>query len=307
MGTAPLRYEPPRAGRATSLFRQVMIVVTLAIAGALIAVGVVQVRGSQYRATISVRSPTADATCIYFSCQPPVPTSSGHPYVLDQVNAIESLTLASNVRRSLQDFTGTAEDLRSTVKAKEVGASPTIDISYTADTKHNASEIAKTYATEYVLWSNSQAIASLTELSKSVNDDWRKILDQGTAMAQSPRGATVFAEKVGVTNGITLYRQANSAVSNGDASLSGPNGARMYDSARKFAVQAVQTTPSTAKTAGLGAFAGIVLGIGLVLLLPSLGAGAGGGPRGRAESLPIEPIHRDLVGSEVTKPIEPVR
>jgi hypothetical protein len=81
----------------------------------------------------------------------------------------------------------------------------------------------------------------------------------------------------------------------------------MYDSARKFAVQAVQTTPSTAKTAGLGAFAGIVLGIGLVLLLPSLGAGAGGGPRGRAESLPIEPIHRDLVGSEVTKPIEPVR
>src|SRR6188472_1206627 len=210
MGTAPLRYEQPRSGRTSSLFRQVMIVLTLGIAGALIAVGVVQARGSSYRATMSVRSPTADASCIYFTCQQMIPTSSGNPYVLDQVNAIESLTLAANVKKALLNFNGKADDLRRHVRAEEIGASPTIEISYTADTAHNAADIAKTYAHQYVQWSNEQAIASLLELSKSVNADWRSITAQGTAMAQSPRGAQVFAEKVGVENAITLYRQANS-------------------------------------------------------------------------------------------------
>jgi len=305
MGTAPLRYEQPRSGRTSSLFRQVMIVLTLGIAGALIAVGVVQARGSSYRATMSVRSPTADASCIYFTCQQMIPTSSGNPYVLDQVNAIESLTLAANVKKALLNFNGKADDLRRHVRAEEIGASPTIEISYTADTAHNAADIAKTYAHQYVQWSNEQAIASLLELSKSVNADWRSITAQGTAMAQSPRGAQVFAEKVGVENAITLYRQANSELESGNGSLSGPNGARVYDT--QFKITAVQTTPSTVKTAVLGAFAGLVLGIGLVLLLPSLGAARNDDTDGRSESRPLEPMRRDLVGSEVTKPIEPVR
>ena len=91
----------------------------------------------------------------------------------------------------------------------------------------------------------------------------------------------------------------------GNGSLSGPNGARVYDT--QFKITAVQTTPSTVKTAVLGAFAGLVLGIGLVLLLPSLGAARNDDTDGRSESRPLEPMRRDLVGSEVTKPIEPVR
>ena len=114
-----------------------------------------------------------------------IPTSSGNPYVLDQVNAIESLTLAANVKKALLNFNGKADDLRRHVRAEEIGASPTIEISYTADTAHNAADIAKTYAHQYVQWSNEQAIASLLELSKSVNADWRSITAQGTAMAQS--------------------------------------------------------------------------------------------------------------------------
>jgi len=283
-----------------------MIVVTLALAGALIALGVVQVRGSQYRATVSVRTPTADATCIVtrFNCPEAVPTAAGNPYVLDQVNAIKSLTLAAAVKRSLPGLESTSpEELRSHVSAKEIGASPTVDIGYVADNQQNAGLIAAKYAQQYVLWSNNEAIGSLKVLQRSLQSQWvdLKGQDNATEALNSARGTELNSQLQGVANAIILYQDANKNSNiRSNTPLSGPNGARIYDARVK--VVGAQTLPGAPKTAAMGAVAGLVLGIGLILVLPSLGR-----RRDVRESLPIEAMPPGMVGAEVTQPIEPVR
>jgi uncharacterized protein involved in exopolysaccharide biosynthesis len=284
------RSGPPISG----IVRQVALVAVLTVAGALIAIGVVQARGVSYEATAKVRAPTADATCIFFQCTQPVPTSAGNPYVLDQANAIESRELAGRVRRTLTGFKGTGADLAKRVTAKEIGASPTIAITYRASSRAAAQVIAGAYATQYVAWSNQQALSSLTALEGQLDVLFRDEFQGNSNVNNSLRGVTFDQARASIAAAMASYR---AAIADKSGTKSGPNGARIYDPGSQ--PEAVRTTPGTVKTAALGGAAGLVFGIGLVLMIPSIG----GWRRGPAAE-PDRPVAQPaLVRTEIDEPV----
>jgi capsular polysaccharide biosynthesis protein len=248
--------EPPRKrGRGWVVTRTLLVILILTVAGALIAVGVVEGKGVQYRAGIDVRSATADATCVYFDCPQPVPTPQGNPYVLDQVNAILSPAMASIVHKNVP--TVTTSQLLANVCAKEIGQSATIHICYQTANKGDATTVANAYAHAYVNWSNGRAVTSLSALIGSMN----------YTLGQMPSLQRAGARGQALAQQIDVVSQAKTAFSNND----GPNGAKIFGndlSAQQ--VQTVRSTPSTAKAGAIGAAAGLVLAIGLLLILPPL-------------------------------------
>jgi capsular polysaccharide biosynthesis protein len=266
----------------------VLVIVILTAAGALIAVGIVEGKGVQYRASIDVRAPTADATCQYFTCPQPVSTTQGNPYVLDQVNAILSPALANQVHQRVPTLT-TAQ-LLNHVCANEIGQSATVRICYQAASKAVAQAVAKTYGTAYVDWSNRQAVTSLTALNNSMLVLWGSL----KAPQQSGlRGVTLKGQ-------IDAVQQAIAAFKVND----GPNGAKIFGTDAANQVSTVRSTPSPAKAGLIGAAAGLVLAIGLLLILPPLirrpGSGdddrTSGEPRSGEDSL-------DLFTAPVDEPV----
>jgi capsular polysaccharide biosynthesis protein len=230
------------------------VIVILTAAGALIAVGVVEGKGVQYRASIDVRAPTADATCQYFTCPQPVSTTQGNPYVLDQVNAILSPALAHQVQRRVPALTTT--QLLKHVCANEIGQSATIRICYQASSANDAKTIASAYGQQYVNWSNAQAVSSLTALQSSMNGLWTSLLQ---AQQSGLRGQTLRGQIDAVGQAIGMFQKGD-----------GPNGAKIFGSDATNQVSTVRSTPSPAKAGVIGAAAGLVLAIGLLLILPPL-------------------------------------
>lgn len=286
----PKAAKPPRTpGRGWAVARWLLVIVILTAAGALIAVGIVEGKGVQYRASIDVRAPTADATCQYFTCPQPVSTVQGNPYVLDQVNAILSPALANQVHQAIPTLTTAA--LLKHVCANEIGQSATVRICYQAASKTDAQTVAKTYGTQYVDWSNRQAVTSLTGLLNSMNG-----LKSSLAQKQQSglRGQTLQSQIDAVQQAITAFK-AND----------GPNGAKIFGTDAANQVTSVRSTPSPAKAGAIGAAAGLVLAIGLLLILPPLirrpsskddDHPAGGTPGSSEESL-------DLFTAPVDEPV----
>ena len=237
------------------MVRSVLVVVILTAAGALIAVGVVEGKGVQYRASIDVRSATADATCVYYTCPQPVSTPQGNPYVLDQVNAILSPALAAQVAKRFPSPSLTTAKLVSHVCANEIGQSATIRVCYQAASASDAKNIAAGYGQAYVDWSNRQAVSSLTALNDSMTGLWTSLT---SAQKSGLRGQTLRSQLDQVQQALTAFK-AND----------GPNGAKIFGTAANQ-VSTVRSTPSPAKAGAIGAAAGLVLAIGLLLILPPL-------------------------------------
>lgn len=231
-----------------------MVIVILTAAGALIAVGIVEGKGVQYRASIDVRAPTADATCQYFTCPQPVSTTQGNPYVLDQVNAILSPALANQVHHAIPTLT--TSQLLNHVCANEIGQSATVRVCYQASSKSVAQTVAKTYGTQYVIWSNRQAVTSLQALLNSMKGLKSSLLGN---QKSGLRGQTLQSQMDAVQQAITAFTNQD-----------GPNGAKIFGSDAANQVTAVRSTPSPAKAGLIGAAAGLVLAIGLLLILPPL-------------------------------------
>lgn len=228
-----------------------IVIASLTLVGALIAVCLVEIKGKQYRATINVRSATADATCgVYFTCLEPSSTIQGNPYVLDQVNAILSPVVASEVAKQFPRLT--VATLLSHVCAQEIGRSATIAVCYRAGSSHEAGTIALAYANAYVDWSNAQAVAALAALDKSLSTP-----RNGLTLTQilSRQNQSVIAS-------VELARQSYQA-------HTGPNGAKMFGSRTAHVVTVTQAT-GPAETVALGAASGFVLAIGLLLAVPPL-------------------------------------
>lgn len=234
--------------------RSVLVILILTAAGALIAVGVVEGKGKEYRSTVQVRSATADATCLYFTCPQPVSTAQGNPYVLDQVNAILSPALAAQVAKRVPPVT--TSKLLANVCANEIGQSATINVCYTAASPHDAETIASAYAKQYVTWSNQQAVTSLNGLLGSMNYTLGTLTpDAATGL----RGLDLKQQMDLVKAAITAFK-AND----------GPNGAKIFGTDVNNQARTVRSTASPAKAGAIGAAAGLVLAIGLLLILPPL-------------------------------------
>jgi hypothetical protein len=223
----------------------------LTLAGGIIAGCLVELTGKQYRGTIDIRSATADATCaVYFTCPEPSSTVQGNSYVLDQVNAILSPAVASEVAKHFPRLT--IAKLLSHVCAKEIGQSATIAVCYQAGSTHDAQTIASAYAEAYVDWSNAQAVRSLAALDRSLS---------------APRN--------GVTLTQILSRQNQTVIASVELALesyrahTGPNGAKIFGS-RTAHVEPVTQAMGSAKAGAFGAAGGFVLAIGLLLAVPPL-------------------------------------
>jgi len=275
--------------------RSVLVVVILTAAGALIAVGVVEGKGVQYRASIDVRSATADATCVYYACPQPVSTPQGNPYVLDQVNAILSPALAAQVAKRFPSPSLTTAKLVSHVCANEIGQSATIRVCYQAASASDAKTIAAGYGQAYVDWSNRQAVTSLTALNDSMTGLWTSLT---SAQKSGLRGQTLRSQLDQVQQALTAFKSP----------LGGPNGAKIFGTATNQ-VSTVRSTPSPAKAAAIGAAAGLVLAIGLLLILPPLirrpgsGDGSGGDDRPTSGSASSSEESLDLFTAPVDEPV----
>jgi hypothetical protein len=268
-----------------------VVVVIAGLAGALIALGVVEAKGSKFEATMQVRAPTADAGCLYFQCPQPQPSAQGNPYVLDQANSIESLSLAGKVRRALPAFSGTSQDLADNVKAKEIGASPTIQITYSSKVD-NAAVVARTYALQYVQWSNDLALSQLSAIKNSLTLQHQQLVDNG--QAQSFRAETTDQGLVSVEAAIDSYTAAQQSLQNpGNGLLSGPNGATIYNTTP---IRQSGTGVAPAKAALLGAAAGVILAIGTMLLLPSVRRG------GRGPDRDMPAVEEPMLVEEIEEP-----
>jgi len=284
------RVKEPRRPRGPWL-RRIVVIVIAGMAGALIALGAVEAKGSKYEATMQVRSPTADASCLYFQCAQPQPSAQGNPYVLDQANSIESLSLAGRVRRVLPAFSGTAQALADNVTAKEIGASPTIQITYSSKV-NDAAVIARTYALQYVQWSNDLALSQLNAAKNSLTIQHQDLVANG--QAQSFRAETTDQGLVSVQAAIDSYTAAQQSLQNpGNGLLSGPNGATIYNTEP---IRHTGATVAPAKAAALGAAAGVILAIGAMLLLPSVRRGT----RGPDDGMPA--VEEPMLVEEIEEP-----
>ena len=242
------------SGHGSAAMSWLLVILILAAVGGLAAVAVVtEAKGAQYRATVDVRSATTDATCVYFGCEQPASAPQASSYVAGQANAILSPTLASQVadRRS----TPSSAQLLSHVCAKEIGSSSTIAVCYVASSRQKAQAIAADYAEQYVHWSNAQAVGSLTTLDASLT----RRLD-----ASRSGGRPGSADR-GLKLQLQAVRRALRRFQRGH----GPDGARIRN-VHNAQVSRMGSTLGPAEAGALGAAAGSVLAIGLLLMVPPL-------------------------------------
>jgi uncharacterized protein involved in exopolysaccharide biosynthesis len=224
--------------------------VVIVAVGALAGAAASRLAGPDEAATVYVRAPLSDASCLYFTCPQPPPGPLGNAYVVGQANILRSQTIAQRVAESAN--TPSAANLLSSLRTSVVSGSNVIAITYTAGSRSTASRVARAFADKYVQWANQKAVLSLAKPLATVQENIQRL---PTATQNSPRAQQLFQAQ-------SQLEAAQAAYQDGE----GPDAAQVYGGSPNV----TRVHPTLIRAAGLGAAVGLVIAIAALLFLPSL-------------------------------------
>jgi len=228
-----------------------LVVAACVLVGALVGVASAVRQGEHYSATVSLRSATFDPACVYSTCPNPRVTAVGYRWPVGQTNQLQSSDMAENVHRNLPGAPP-VDTLISNVRAKTVGNSYTISLTYTDPSERESRRVAWAYAQRYAKWANDYAADVMrTELETSTAAFDELTLDE---QLHTQRGRDLSMHIDEVRSALLAYEAGN-----------GPGSPIVYASSAEV-LPSQRITPGTWRAALMGAGAGLVVGLGIVLL-----------------------------------------
>ena len=242
--------------RKTALTRLVVCAIAGAAAGVVSAVG----QGQHYAATVTMQGASTSPTCIYAVCPPAQATAIGYKQLVQQTTLLESRDMALRVHNNVPNAPSIST-LRKNVRARTVGNSFTLSLTYTDRDELQARRIAWAYAQYYKIYANRYA-ANQLRAELAVDQDALNALTLDEQL-HTARGRELSQR-------VDVLRVANGMYAGG----TGPGSPKIYASTAD-SLPAQRITPGTAQAGLMGATAGVVLGVTILLLR------RGRGPRGR--------------------------
>lgn len=247
-----LTYRPSR--RLTVLGGCALVGMLAALAGA-------AGSGKSYGATVAVRAQNLDPSCLYYTCPAPVATATGFTLVSAQSNLIEDVGLARLVHNAVPGSPSVAE-LKGNVRAKSDGNSETLFVTYQGDTPQQAQRLAFAYAQQYALAASRTASGVAGKLRDG-------IASQYDTLSASDEKHTVRGRDLATTLGTMTSSSDVYATRPGPPGLpnkpgAGPGSPIVY-AASATQLPVVATSPGFVRLALMGAAAGLVVGIVVLL------------------------------------------
>jgi hypothetical protein len=228
-----------------------ILLVVCAIAGA--AAGVVSAvrQGQHFAATVTMQGASTSPTCIYAVCPNAQATAIGYKQLVEQTTLLESRDMAQKVHDNLPNSPSIAT-LRKNVRARTVGNSFTLSLTYIDRNEVQARRIAWAYAQYYKIYANQYAANQLgAELA----------VDQDALNALTMDEQLHTARGRELSQRVDVLRVANGVYTGG----AGPGSPKIYASTAD-SLPAQRITPGIAQAGLMGAAAGLVVGVTILLL-----------------------------------------
>lgn len=256
--------ELPQTSRSRRWLGRGLVVGVAVVAGILLADLALSAQGPRYAATLTVRPLIDNPTCVYTACPNQSAVAGGYQWIISQANLVQSKQVAGLVHNAIKGAPSVST-LLSNVRVKENGDSDSIDITYTGRNPGQAQRLAVSFANQYERQTSQEILSELKQPTADAQTAFSELV--GEHLTHSPRGRQLMQQlnSLRVANGLA----AN--ITDKSAPPGGPPGAAQIYAPFPSLVPVQRTTPSLFRATLLGAAAGLVIGIGILLAFGSRG------------------------------------
>jgi hypothetical protein len=254
----------PQTSRSRRWLGRGAVLAVAVVAGVLISDLALSLQGPRYAATVTVRPLIDNPVCVYTACPNQSAVAGGYQWIIAQANMVQSKAVAGLVHKAIKGAPSVAT-LRSDVRVRENNNSDSIDITYTGRNPGQAQRLAVSFAKQYQTQTAAMVLSALKDPTATTQTAFKQLANDH--LTRTPRGQQLMAllNALRVDNGL-----ANDLAANPDKGGGPPGAAQIYAPFPSL-VPVQRTTPSMARATLLGAAAGLVIGLGILLALRSRG------------------------------------
>ena len=241
----------PQTSRLRRWLRPGLVLGIAVVAGIVLADLALSVQGPRYAATVTVRPLIENPVCAYTACPNQLATAGGYQWIISQANLAQSKAVAARVHNAVKGAPSVAT-LLGNVRAKENNNSDSIDITYTGRDPAQAQALAVSFAQQYNKETAAEILTALKDPTATTTSAWNALVP--LHLTRTPRGLQLMSL---LNTLLTTNHLAGKAY--------GPPGAPIVYAPFPSLVPVQRTTPSIARATLLGAAAGLVVGLALLL------------------------------------------